>query len=74
MRWSLVSLIVLLGVYFVARAAVELVIVNPTKPETYRHDWGGPTYVGVILVHVLPAAIWVAAATWYAKQRRRVRA
>jgi hypothetical protein len=44
----------LLALYLVVRAAIEVATVDPTKPDTYRHDWGGPHYLGVLLVHTGP--------------------
>lgn len=53
------ALLLILALYLVARAAVEIVTVNPTKPETYRQDWGGPHYLGVLFVHAGPGALIV---------------
>lgn len=47
----------ILTLYLVARAVVELVTVDPGDPSSYRTDWGGPHYLGVIAVHVLPGLI-----------------
>jgi hypothetical protein len=52
-------LALLVAFFLIARAAVELVTVNPLQPETYRDDWGGPTYLGVLLVHVGPGVLAV---------------
>jgi len=50
---------VLVAVFFIVRAVVEIVMVAPSQPETYREDWGGPTYLGVLLVHVGPGVLAV---------------
>lgn len=50
----------ILTLYFVVRAVVELVTVDPGDPSSYRTDWGGPHYLGVIAVHVLPGLILLA--------------
>ncbi len=68
-RWAAAGLVVVLGLFFIGRAAVELVTVHPGEPETYRQDWGGPTYLGVVFVHVLPAVLTVVIAVWFAKHR-----
>jgi hypothetical protein len=51
------ALLALLAVYLVARAVVEVVTVDPSNPETYRRDWGGPHYLGVMLVHAGPGVV-----------------
>jgi hypothetical protein len=50
-------LLVALGTFLVARAVVEVVSVDPGQPATYRDDWGGPTYAGVLLVHAGPGLL-----------------
>ncbi len=42
---------VILGLYLFGRAIVELFIVHYGDPSSYRHDWGGPSLVGVLAVH-----------------------
>jgi hypothetical protein len=51
------ALLALVAVYFVVRGVVELVTVDPSRPETYRRDWGGPSYLGVVLVHAGPGLL-----------------
>ena len=46
----------MLALYLVGRGAVEVVLVDRGRPQTYRQDWGGPHYVGVLLVHTGPGA------------------
>ena len=50
--------------FFVGRAVAEPFIVTPGSD--YRHDWGGPTYVGVLIVHMLPGAValWLLWLVW----------
>lgn len=49
---SLVIVIgVLLGVFFIVRAVVELVTIDYSDPSSYATDWGGPSLAGVLLVH-----------------------
>jgi hypothetical protein len=55
-----IAVLVVLGLFFVLRAAVEVATVDPARPETYRADWGGPSYVGVLLVHAGPGLIVIA--------------
>lgn len=39
------------GAYFVGRAVLEPFVIDLNDPSTYQHDWGGPTLMGVLLVH-----------------------
>lgn len=57
------ALLLVLALYLVARAVVEVATVNPTRPNTYQRDWGGPHYLGVLLVHVGPGAVVLALAS-----------
>ena len=53
------ALVVMLGVFLVVRAVVEVVAVDSDDPSSYRDDWGGPSYVGVLLVHAGPGLLVV---------------
>ena len=46
-----------LGVFLIARAVAELVLIDYGDSSSYRSDWGGPTIVGVLAVHVLPGLL-----------------
>jgi len=35
---------------------VELLIIDYSDPSSYRHDWGGPSLIGVLLVNCLPGS------------------
>lgn len=48
-----------LSLYLVGRAVVEVATVDPSRPGTYRQDWGGPHYLGVVLVHAGPGLLVV---------------
>ena len=66
--------LVAMGIFLVVRAVVEVVAVDPGEPSTYRDDWGGPTYVGVLLVHAGPGLLvvgLVALALWRRRDRGR---
>jgi hypothetical protein len=54
------GLAVLLGLYFVVRAVVELFVIDVTDPATYRDDWGGPSLLGVLAVHCGPGLLVLA--------------
>lgn len=45
------------GAYLIVRAMAELVLIDYGDPSSYRNDWGGPTLVGVLAVHVLPGLV-----------------
>lgn len=59
-----------LGLFLVARAIVELFVIDRSNPASYRNDWGGPSLVGVLLVHVGPGLL-AGAAIAVALLRRR---
>ena len=42
---------VLLGVFFIVRAIVEVLTIDYSDPSSYANDWGGPSLAGVLLVH-----------------------
>jgi hypothetical protein len=62
--------VVFVAVYLVVRAAAEFVLVDPGDPASYRTDWGGPSYAGVLLVHVGPGLV-VLVLAFRAFRRRR---
>jgi hypothetical protein len=47
----------LLGVYLVIRAIAEPFVIDFSDPATYRNDWGGPSLIGVLAVHILPGLL-----------------
>jgi hypothetical protein len=52
-----------LGLFFIVRAVAEPFVIDMSDPATYRNDWGGPSLVGVLLVHVGPGVIAAVAIT-----------
>jgi hypothetical protein len=65
---------VVLGLFFLIRAIAELVVIDFSDPATYRDDWGGPSLVGVLLVHCGPGLLVVAlAAVVFVRRSRRRR-
>lgn len=63
---------VIIGVFLIVRAVVEPFAIDLTDPSTYRTDWGGPSLVGVLLVHCGPGVL--AAVAIAIVVRNRVRA
>jgi hypothetical protein len=51
LRSVAIALGLLLGVFFIVRAVVELLTIDYSDPASYANDWGGPSLVGVLLVH-----------------------
>ena len=64
---------IVLGLFFLVRAIAELVVIDLSDPATYRNDWGGPSLVGVLLVHCGPGlvAAALAAVVFVRRSRRR---
>ena len=52
---SAVGLII--GLYLIVRAVVELFVIDMSDPASYRDDWGGPSLAGVLAVHCGPGLI-----------------
>ncbi|WP_089253474.1 hypothetical protein [Asanoa hainanensis] len=48
---------IVLGVYFVGRAAVEPFVIDFSDPSSYQNDWGGPSLAGVLAVHCGPGVL-----------------
>lgn len=65
------AVLVLVGVFLVVRAVVEVVSVDPGRPATYHDDWGGPTYAGVLLVHAGPGLLVLVVTGLVLWRRRR---
>ena len=66
-----IVLLWILGLYLVARAAVEPFVIDLNDPATYRLDWGGPHLAGVLAVHCLPGIVAAALMVWSLTRRRR---
>jgi hypothetical protein len=60
----------LLGTFLVIRAIVEPFVIDPGNPATFRDNWGGPSYIGVLAVHCLPGIlVLVALGVWLWRRR-----
>ena len=57
MRKIGIVLALILGAFLIVRAVVELFLIDYSNPSSYAEDWGGPSLVGVLLVHVGPGII-----------------
>jgi hypothetical protein len=67
MRRLAIALGVIVGIFFIVRAVVELFTIDYSDPPSYADDWGGPSLAGVLLVHCglgLIAAIWISVFLW----------
>jgi hypothetical protein len=45
------------GGYFIVRALMEPFLIDFSDPSSYENDWGGPSLIGVLLVHMGPGII-----------------
>ena len=57
MRKAAVALGVALGLFLIIRAVAEPFVIDLSDPATYRSDWGGPSLLGVLLVHCGPGVV-----------------
>ena len=72
-RVALVAWLVV-TVFLIVRAIVELFAIDYSDPSSYQHDWGGPSLAGVLLVHCLPGVIAAVIAVIVFRRYRRSRA
>ena len=72
-RVALVAWLVV-TVFLIVRAIVELFAIDYSDPSSYQHDWGGPSLAGVLLVHCLPGVIAAIIAVIVLRRHRRSRA
>ncbi|MCC3762945.1 hypothetical protein K3N28_07650 [Glycomyces sp. TRM65418] len=45
------------GGFFIVRALIEPFVIDFSDPSSYENDWGGPSLIGVLLVHMGPGVI-----------------
>jgi putative ABC transport system permease protein len=57
MRKAALAVGLALGLYLIVRAAAEPFVIDLSDPATYRDDWGGPSLIGVLLVHSGPGVV-----------------
>jgi len=73
MRRVVIALGMIVGIFFIARAVVELFTIDYSGPSSYADDWGGPSLGGVLLVHCglgLIAGIWIGVFLWRRRSSR----
>lgn len=46
-----------LGGFFIVRALLEPFLIDFSDPSSYENDWGGPSLIGVLLIHMGPGVI-----------------
>jgi hypothetical protein len=63
-----------LGLFFIVRAVAEPFVIDMSDPATYRNDWGGPSLIGVLLVHMGPGVIAAVAIAMLLIRRSSTRA
>ena len=69
----------IVALYLSGRAGAEFFTVDYSNPASYRGGWGGPSLVGVFLVHAGPGAAIVIALVgylfrWWPRSRRTQKA
>jgi hypothetical protein len=57
MKRALWMIGLVLAAYLIGRALVELFTIDTSNPASYRDDWGGPSFFGVLFVHVGPGLV-----------------
>jgi hypothetical protein len=72
-RWAGIGLLALVATFLVGRAIAEVITVDPSDAPTYREDWGGPTYLGVLAVHAGPGLVVLAVLAWWWLRAARMR-
>ena len=73
MRKVVIALGLIVGIFFIVRAVVELLTIDYSDATSYADDWGGPSLAGVLLVHCglgLIAAIWIGVYVWRRRSSR----
>ena len=70
MRKAAIAVGLGLGLFLILRAVAEPFVIDMSDPATYRNDWGGPSLLGVLLVHCGPGVIAVVAIAMILSRRR----
>jgi hypothetical protein len=73
MRKAAAAVGLVLGLFLIVRAVAEPFVIDLSDPATYRNDWGGPSLVGVLLVHCGPGLVAAAAIAAALRRRRAAR-
>ena len=70
LRNVVTTLAVILAVFLIIRAIVELFVIDFSDPSSYASDWGGPSLVGVLIVHCLPGVLAaIGLVVWWRRRR-----
>lgn len=70
MRKALLIVGAIVAAFLIVRAIVEVLTIDYGDPSSYEHDWGGPSLIGVLLVHCLPGLLAAIAVVVYRRSRR----
>lgn len=57
LTWIAWALGLVVALYSIGRAIVELIVIDYGDPASYAQDWGGPSLAGVLAVHCLPGVV-----------------
>jgi uncharacterized membrane protein len=63
----------IVGVYLVIRGILEFFFIHYNDPASYHNSWGGPSLVGVFLVHSGPGFLVLVGVAVYLWRRARAR-
>lgn len=74
MKRVLQVVVIIIGGYFILRAAVDPFLRDPSDPSTFQDDWGGPTYIGALAVHMGPGIIFAVLFVWWWLRAGRAKA
>lgn len=67
------GLVWVIGVFLILRAIAEPFVIDVSDPATYIGDWGGPSLIGVLAVHMLPGTLAAAMIVMSLSRRQRRR-
>ncbi|MEU6246171.1 hypothetical protein [Glycomyces sp. NPDC047010] len=59
------------GGFFIVRALMEPFVIDFSDPSSYAEDWGGPSLIGVLLVHMGPGVLAAALLVWLVRKNDR---
>jgi hypothetical protein len=69
MKKAGLAVAVVIGLYLIGRAAVEIATVHYGDPASYALDWGGPSLAGVLAVHCGPGLLALGLFGWWVGRR-----
>lgn len=71
LRVTVRTIATLIYLFFIAQAIAEFWVANYSNPASYATSWGGPSLIGVFVVHSGPGAAILLGGTIYLLKRYR---